>query len=415
MENKVVERFTRYVRYNTCSDSMSGKTPSSEGQREFATILANDLKSIGLLDVEVDLWGYVYATLPANNGKTAPVVGFVSHMDTSPDFTGENVSPRIIADYDGGDILLNAEKNIILSPSVFPELKNYIGQQIVVTDGNTLLGADDKAGVSEIITAMEYLVNHPEIKHGKVKIAFTPDEEIGEGADHFDVAKFGAEFAYTMDGGELGELEYENFNAAGARIIIQGSSVHPGYAKGKMKNAVVIANQLLAMLPTFEVPEHTEGYQGFYHVTRIEGTVERAEIEFILRDFTRHGLEERKLLLQSVVKMINSEFGTGTAGLILKDQYFNMREKIEPVKYIVDLAEEAMVESGVRPKIVPIRGGTDGSRLSYMGLPCPNIFAGGHNFHGKFEYVPTSSMAKACEVIVRIVEKVGLLKENIRI
>ena len=415
MENKVVERFTRYVRYNTCSDSMSGKTPSSEGQREFATILANDLKSIGLLDVEVDLWGYVYATLPANNGKTAPVVGFVSHMDTSPDFTGENVSPRIIADYDGGDILLNAEKNIILSPSVFPELKNYIGQQIVVTDGNTLLGADDKAGVSEIITAMEYLVNHPEIKHGKVKIAFTPDEEIGEGADHFDVAKFGAEFAYTMDGGELGELEYENFNAAGARIIIQGSSVHPGYAKGKMKNAVVIANQLLAMLPTFEVPEHTEGYQGFYHVTRIEGTVERAEIEFILRDFTRHGLEERKLLLQSVVKMINSEFGTGTAGLILKDQYFNMREKIEPVKYIVDLAEEAMVESGVRPKIIPIRGGTDGSRLSYMGLPCPNIFAGGHNFHGKFEYVPTSSMAKACEVIVRIVEKVGLLKENIRI
>ena len=412
MEKKVVERFTRYVRYNTCSDSLSGKTPSSDGQREFARVLANDLAAIGLPDVEVDLWGIVYATLPANITEPAPVVGFVAHIDTSPEFTGENVSPQIIADYDGRDILLNGEKNIVLSSTVFPELKNYIGQQIIVTDGKTLLGADDKAGVSEIITAMEYLVSHPEIKHGKVKIAFTPDEEIGEGADHFDVTKFGAEFAYTIDGGELGELEFENFNAAGARILIQGSSVHPGYAKAKMKNAVVIANQLLAMLPTFEVPEHTDGYQGFYHITRMEGTVERAEIEFILRDFTRQGLEERKLLLESVVGMINSEYGAGTAGLTLKDQYFNMREKIEPVKYIVDLAEEAMIESGVRPKIVPIRGGTDGSRLSYMGLPCPNIFAGGHNFHGKFEYIPTPSMAKACEVIVKIVQKVGMLKKG---
>jgi len=410
MEKKVVERFIRYVKFNTCSDPASGKTPSSDGQRELARVLASELTAIGLDEVEIDLWGYVYATLPANHPTTAPVVGFVAHMDTSPDFTGEGVSPQIIPDYNGKDILLNQEKNIVLSPLVFPELNRYIGQQLIVTNGNTLLGADDKAGVSEIITAMEYLIGHPEIKHGKVKIAFTPDEEIGEGADHFDVTKFGAEFAYTIDGGELGELEFENFNAAGARILIQGSSVHPGYAKGKMKNAIMIANQLLAMVPTFEVPEHTEGYQGFYHVTRIEGTVEHAEIEFILRDFTLPGIEERKQLLQTVTRMVNSEFGDGTAELSVKDQYFNMREKIEPVKYIVDLAEQAMVESGVEPKIVPIRGGTDGSRLSFMGLPCPNIFAGGHNFHGKYEYVPTSSMAKACEVIVKIVKKVALLK-----
>ena len=412
MEKKVTERFIRYVKYNTCSDSVSGKTPSSEGQRVFARVLADELRVIGLDDVEVDLWGYVYATLPANCTGTAPVVGFVAHMDTSPDFTAEGVSPQIITNYDGKDIVLNQEKNIILSPSIFPELNHYIGQQLIVTSGNTLLGADDKAGISQIVTAMEYLVQHPEIQHGKVKIAFTPDEEIGEGADHFDLAKFGAEFAYTIDGGELGELEFENFNAAGARILIQGSSVHPGYAKGKMKNAIRIANQLMAMLPAFEVPEHTDGYQGFYHVTGMQGTVEHAEIEFILRDFTIIGIEERKQLLQKVVSMVNREFGDGTAELTLKDQYFNMREKIEPVKYIVDLAEEAMIESGVQPKIVPIRGGTDGSRLSYMGLPCPNIFAGGHNFHGKYEYVPTTSMAKACEVIVKIVKKVTLLQKN---
>ncbi|MEI7525513.1 MAG: peptidase T [Mariniphaga sp.] len=409
MENRVVERFIRYVKYNTCSDSVSGKTPSTDEQREFAMALSHELAAIGLEEVEVDMWSYVYATLPSNITEEVPVVGFVSHMDTSPDFTGKNVSPQIIPNYDGKGIVLNREKNIILSPTVFPELNNYIGQQLIVTDGNTLLGADDKAGISEIITAMEYLVNHPEIKHGKVKIAFTPDEEIGEGADNFNVSKFGATFAYTIDGGEIGELEYENFNAAGAKIVIQGSSVHPGYAKGKMKNAIMIANQLFAMLPTFEVPEHTDGYQGFYHVTQLNGAVERAEIEFIIRDFTAQGLEDRKNLLKTVVKMINSEFGEGTAELALKDQYFNMREKIEPVKYIVDLAEQAMKESGVKPKIVPIRGGTDGSRLSYMGLPCPNIFAGGHNFHGKFEYIPTPSMVKACEVIVKIVEKVGLL------
>jgi len=413
MENKVVERFIRYVKYNTCSDPISGKTPSSDGQRDLALALVSELTAIGLKDVEVDMWGYVYATLPSNTDHTVPVIGFVSHMDTSPDFTGEGVSPSVTGEYDGRDILLDAEKQIILSPAVFPELNKYLGQKLIVTNGKTLLGADDKAGVAEIITAMEYLVNHPEIKHGMVKIAFTPDEEIGEGADHFDVNKFGAQFAYTIDGGEVGELEYENFNAAGARILIQGSSVHPGYAKGKMKNAVIIANQLLAMIPSFEVPEHTEGYQGFYHVTSLTGVVERAEIEFILRDFTSKGLEERKLLLQSIVKMINNEFGDGTAEVSLKDQYSNMREKIEPVKYIVDLAEEAMRESGVVPKIVPIRGGTDGSRLSFMGLPCPNIFAGGHNFHGKFEYIPIPSMVKACEVIVRIVEKVGMLHSNV--
>ncbi len=412
MEKKVVERFIEYVKYDSCSDPLSGKKPSTDGQRDFAILLTKELQAIGLQDVELDMWSYVYATLPSNISKPVPVVGFVSHMDTSPDYTGKNVLPRIISEYDGEDILLNQEKNIVLSPSVFPELTRYLGQKLIVTDGTTLLGADDKAGISEIITAIEYLVSHPEIKHGSVKIAFTPDEEIGEGADHFDVKKFNAAFAYTIDGGELGELEYENFNAAGAKIVIQGSSVHPGYAKGKMKNAITVANQLLAMIPTFEVPEHTDGYQGFYHVTSLKGSVERAEIEFILRDFATKGLEDRKMLLQNVVRMINSEFGLGTADLAVKDQYSNMREKIEPVKFIVDLAEEAMRESGVVPKIVPIRGGTDGSRLSYMGLPCPNIFAGGHNFHGKFEYIPVPSMVKACEVIVRIVEKVGLLNEG---
>ncbi len=412
MENKVVERFLRYVRFNTCSDATSGTTPSSIGQIEFAGALADELKYIGLQDVEVDQFGYVYATLPANNDGKAAVVGFIAHMDTSPDFSGANVSPKIVESYPGGDIVLDEARNIVLSPAIFPELNAYIGQRLIVTDGKTLLGADDKAGVAEIITAMEYLVNHPVIKHGKVKIAFTPDEEIGEGADHFNVEKFDADFAFTIDGGELGELEYENFNASGAKIVIHGSSVHPGYAKGKMKNAILIANQLIAMLPANEVPEHTEGYEGFYHVVRINGSVEEAEIEFILRDFSRDGINDRKLTLQDVVKQMNDKFGEETVELALNDQYFNMREKIEPVKYIVDMAADAIRESGVQPKIVPIRGGTDGARLSYMGLPCPNIFEGGHNFHGKFEYIPTPSMAKACEVIVKIVEKVGLLMGN---
>jgi tripeptide aminopeptidase len=410
MENKVVERFLRYVRFNTCSDATSGATPSTIGQIEFAGALADELKYIGLQDVIVDEFGYVYATLPANSEHKTSVVGFIAHMDTSPDFTGANVSPRIIENYPGGDIILDEAKNFVLSPVVFPELNGYVGQRLIVTNGKTLLGADDKAGIAEIITAMEYLVNHTTIKHGKVKIAFTPDEEIGEGADHFNIDKFGADFAYTMDGGELGELEYENFNASGAKIVIHGSSVHPGYAKGKMKNALLIANQLIGMLPANEVPEQTDGYEGFYHVVRLNGSVEEAEIEFILRDFSREGINDRKLTLKDVVKLINDKFGEGTVELALNDQYFNMREKIEPVKYIVDIAAQAICESGVPLKIVPIRGGTDGARLSYMGLPCPNIFEGGHNFHGKFEYIPTPSMAKACEVIVKIVEKIGLLK-----
>lgn len=411
MENIVVERFIKYVKYTTTSDPSSGKTPSSVGQTEFAKILAGDLRSIGLQEVEVDSFGYVYATLPANGIGNTPVVGFVAHMDTSPDFSGTNVAPRIIDSYKGGDILLHADKNITLSPSVFKSLNHYIGQRLIVTDGTTLLGADDKAGVSEIVTAMEYLIKNPTVKHGKVRIAFTPDEEIGEGADHFDVPKFGADFAYTMDGGELGELEFENFNAAGAKIVINGSSVHPGYAKGTMKNAVLIANALINLLPPKEVPEHTEGYEGFFHITQMSGAVEKANIEMILRDFTREGMDERKSKLRRAVHQINEQYGMGTAELALKDQYFNMREKIEPVKFIVDIAADALRELNVPLKVVPIRGGTDGARLSYMGLPCPNIFGGGHNFHGKYEYIPTPSMAKACEVIVKIVEKVGLLNK----
>lgn len=409
MENKVVARFLRYVRYNTCSDSTSGTTPSTAGQVEFAGALADELREIGLRDVEVDQFGYVYATLSANITGITPVVGFIAHMDTSPDFSGANVSPQIIDAYPGGDILLNKDKNIVLSPSVFPELNSYIGQQLLVTNGETLLGADDKAGIAEIVTAMEFLVKQEVIKHGNIRIAFTPDEEIGEGANHFDVKKFGAEFAFTIDGGELGELEFENFNASGAKIVIHGSNIHPGYAKGKMKNAILIANELIALLPPNEVPGETEGYEGFYHVTGLNGSVERADIAFIIRDFSREGIKDRKDNMQNVVGQINSKYGDGTAALELTDQYLNMREKIEPVKYIVDMAAEAIRETGIEPKIVAIRGGTDGARLSYMGLPCPNIFEGGHNFHGKFEYIPTASMAKACEVIVKIVEKVGLL------
>ena len=412
MENQVVERFLRYVKYDTASSVTSGTTPSSKGQIEFARVLADELIALGLEEVEVDGYGYVYATLPANGIENAPVVGFISHMDTSPEYSGTNVSPRIVENYDGWDIFLNSENNNILTPGVFPELKKYVGQDLIVTDGTTLLGADDKAGLAEIITAMEYLVNQQDIKHGKVRIGFTPDEEIGEGADHFEVAKFGADFAYTMDGGEIGELEYENFNAVGAKIAFQGSSVHPGYAKGKMKNAVLIANRYISMLPADDVPEKSDGYEGFYHVTRINGSVEHTEIEMILRDFTLEGVLKRKINLQQVADRVNELYGEGTVKVSLTDQYFNMREKIEPVKYIVDLAEAAMIESGIQPKIVPIRGGTDGARLSYMGLPCPNIFAGGHNFHGKYEYVPTRSMAKACEVIVKIVEKVGNIKNK---
>lgn len=406
MENRVVERFLRYVSYDTQSDAHSGVTPSTPGQMVFARILGEELNQIGLTEVEVDSNGYVTATLASNLNNDTPVVGFISHMDTSPDFSGKNVSPRIV-DYEGGNIVLDSEQNIILSSSVFPEIEMYKGQRLIVTNGKTLLGADDKAGVAEIVTAMEYLISNPQILHGKVRIAFTPDEEIGQGADHFDVKKFGADFAYTMDGGEIGSLEYENFNAAGAKIVVHGSSVHPGYAKHKMKNSTLIANRFISLLPTQETPENTEGYEGFYHLTGIKGDVEHTEIEYIIRDFDPYRFSERKKVMESAVKRINEEYGAGTADLELKDQYYNMRKIIEPVKYVVNIAEEAISKSGVIPKIVPIRGGTDGARLSFMGLPCPNIFAGGHNFHGKFEYIPTASMGKACEVIVGIVESMG--------
>ena len=403
MKDKLVERFLRYVCFDTQSDPNSGVTPSTAGQMVFARELEKELRLIGLSEVEVDQNGYVTATLPANVEMESPIIGFIAHMDTSPDFAGFDVSPRIIESYPGGDIILNSEHNIILSATTFPEIENYKGQDIIVTNGRTLLGADDKAGVAEIVTAMEYLVSHPEIRHGKVRIGFTPDEEIGEGADHFDVKRFGADFAYTMDGGEVGALEYENFNAAQAKVIIHGSSVHPGYAKDKMKNSMLIANRFISLIPPEEVPEKTEGYEGFYHLTRIHGNVEQTELEFIIRDFNMQRFGERKGVMAEVAEKINNEYGAGSVELELKDQYYNMREIIEKSEYVTDIAEKAIAGAGVTPKIIPIRGGTDGARLSFMGLPCPNIFAGGHNFHGKFEYIPIPSMVKACEVIVGIV------------
>jgi tripeptide aminopeptidase len=370
----------------------------------FASYLAEELKSLGLQQVELDKNGYIMATLPSNTDKDVPTIGFISHMDTSPDMSGRNVKPRVVSNFDGNDILLNEEQLIVLETEKYPEILQYKGQDIIVTDGTTLLGADDKAGVAEIVTAMEYLMAHPEIKHGKIRVGFTPDEEIGQGADHFDVPKFGADWAYTMDGGEIGELEFENFNAASAKITFHGVNVHPGYAKHKMQNSMRIANQFATMLPRHETPEHTEGYEGFFHLTNMEGTVEKSMLSYIVRDHDRDRFERRKKEVQHLVNKINAEFGEKTATLELKDQYYNMREKIEPVMHIIDLAYDAMNEVGVTPKVKPIRGGTDGSRLSYMGLPCPNIFAGGHNFHGRFEYVPVQSMEKAMMVIVKIAE-----------
>jgi len=382
-------------------------TPSTPGQMIFAQFLVEELKSIGLQEVDLDKNGYVMATLPANVDKDIPTIGFISHMDTSPDMSGKNVKARIVENYDGNDILLNTEKLIVLETNKYPEIINYTGQDIIVTDGTTLLGADDKAGLAEIVTAMEYLIAHPEIKHGKIRVGFTPDEEIGQGADHFDVKKFGAEWAYTMDGGEIGELEFENFNAAGAKITFQGLNVHPGYAKHKMLNSMRVAQQFATMLPRHETPEHTEGYEGFYHLVGMEGTVEKSSLSYIIRDHDRDRFERRKKEIQHLVNKINAEFGQGTAKLEIHDQYYNMREKVEPVMHIVDLAFEAMEAVGVKPNVKPIRGGTDGARLSYEGLPCPNIFAGGHNFHGRFEYVPVQSMEKAMMVIVKIAEILG--------
>lgn len=405
----VVKRFLEYIKYDTESSTTSGQTPSSPGQMIFAEKLVEDLKILGLEDISLDKNGYIMATLPANTDKKVPTIGFIAHMDTSPDMSGKDITPRIVDKYNGNDIILNKENNIILSPTDFPEILNYIGQDIIVTDGTTLLGADDKAGLSEIITAIEFLKNHPEIKHGKIRIGFTPDEEIGQGADHFDVEKFGADWAYTIDGGQIGELEYENFNAAGVSIKIQGRNVHPGTAKDKMVNALIVANKLISMLPANERPEHTEGYEGFFHLVAVNGDVDAASLGYIIRDHDRQKYEQKKELIKDTVNHINRLYPNSTT-LEVKDQYFNMREKVEPVLHIVDLAHKAMEEVGVTPIVKPIRGGTDGSRLSYMGLPCPNIFGGGHNFHGRYEYIPIPSMEKAVEVIVKIAEKVA--KEN---
>jgi len=400
----ITDRFLKYVSFTTTSDENTNMTPSTPGQKIFARHLVEELNSIGLKEVELDTNGYVTATLPANTDKKIPTIGFIAHMDTSPDMSGRHVKARVVANYDGEDIVLNQEKEIVFETKKYPEILQYKGQDIVVTDGTTLLGADDKAGLAEIVTAMEYLIAHPEIKHGKIRLAFTPDEEIGQGADHFDVTKFNAEWAYTMDGGEIGELEYENFNAAGVKVFFKGLNVHPGYAYHKMRNSMRIAQEFVGMLPRWETPEHTLDYEGFYHLTNIEGTVERTTLSYIIRDHDRDRFERRKKEIKHLVNKINAEFGEDTATIEIKDQYYNMREKIEPVMHVVDLAFEAMEAVGVKPNVKPIRGGTDGSRLSYMGLPCPNIFAGGHNFHGRFEYVPVQSMEKAMQVVVKIIE-----------
>lgn len=401
----VVDRFLKYVKFDTESSTETGTTPSTPGQMVLARELEKELYEMGLEDISLDEKGYIMATLPANTDKKVATIGFVAHMDTSPDLTGKDVNPQIVKNYDGKDIILNKELNIVLSPNDFPEMQDYVGQDLIVTDGKTLLGADDKAGIAEILTAIKYLKDHPEIKYGKIRIGFTPDEEIGAGADYFDVEKFGCEWAYTMDGGPIGELEYENFNAAGVKINIQGRSVHPGYAKDKMVNALVVANKLVSLLPSNERPEHTTGYEGFYHLTNISGTVDAATVGYIIRDHDRELFEKRKQVMLDTIAFINKLYPDSTT-VEIKDQYYNMREKVEPVKHVVDLAFEAMTAVGVTPIVKPIRGGTDGARLSFMGLPCPNIFAGGHNFHGRYEFVPIQSMEKAVQVIVKIAELV---------
>lgn len=398
----VTDRFLRYVKYDTQSDELTNLTPSTPGQFKFAQVLEKELRELGLEEISLDENGYLMATLPANTDKAGvPTIGFIAHLDTSPDMSGHNVKPRIVESYDGGDITLNEEEHIILSPSQFPELLNYLGQNLIVTDGATLLGADDKAGIAEIISAVVYLQKNPEIKHGKIRVAFNPDEEIGQGAHKFDVGRFGADWAYTMDGGEIGELEYENFNAAVAKVSFKGRNVHPGYAKHKMVNSIRMANQFILMLPRWETPEHTEGYEGFYHLVQIEGDVEKTTLTYIIRDHDRDRFERRKKELEHLVRKTNNEF-PDSCTIEIKDQYYNMREKIEPVMHIIEIAEQAMKDAGLTPKVQPIRGGTDGAQLSFKGLPCPNIFAGGLNFHGRFEFVPIPSMEKARDVIVEI-------------
>lgn len=402
----VIDRFLGYVKVDTQSDELTNLTPSTPGQMIFAQQLVKELIAIGLTDAEVDNNGYVMATLPANTDKKLPTIGFIAHMDTSPDMTGHNVQPRIVEKYDGGDIVLCAEENIVLKTEDFPEILGYVGNDIIVTNGKTLLGADDKAGIAEIMTAMEYLIANPDIKHGKIRVAFTPDEEIGQGADHFDVKKFGADFAYTMDGSDQGIIEFENFNAALAKVTFKGRNVHPGYAKHKMVNALRVANQYAIMLPRWETPEHTEGYEGFYHLVGCEGSVENTTLTYIIRDHDRDRFERRKKEFSHLVNKINKEF-PGCASLDIRDQYYNMREMIEPVMHIIDLAKEAISNCGMEPKVEPIRGGTDGARLSFMGLPCPNLSAGGMNFHGRFEYISVQAMQNAVNVIVEIAKLVA--------
>jgi tripeptide aminopeptidase len=404
-KNDILNRFLRYVSIDTQSDDSSNTMPSTSKQFDLLRMLRDELETLGLTDVSLDDNGYIQATLSANTTRKAPVIGFVAHVDTAPDMSGADIRPKIVENYDGGNILLNKELNLELTPVDFPELKEYVGQTLIVTDGTTLLGADDKAGVTEIMAAMEYLVKHPEIEHGTIKVGFTPDEEIGRGVDKFDVKKFRADFAYTMDGGGVGELEYENFNAAGAKVFIQGRNIHPGYAKNKMLNAILMAMEFNALLPVFERPEFTQDYEGFYHLIKMEGSVEKASIQYIIRDHDKPKFELKKAFFLQCIDFMNKRYGEKVFTPELKDQYFNMREMVEPVYHVVETARLAMVELGIEPKVVPIRGGTDGARLSYMGLPCPNIFAGGHNFHGKFEYVPLESMEKAVKVILKIIEK----------
>ena len=399
----VTDRFLKYVTFDTKSSEETGTTPSTPGQRVFAEALVKELEALGLEDISIDEHSYVMATLPANtDSEETPVIGFIAHLDTSPDMSGKDVNPRIVS-YQGGDIILNKEDNVVLSPAMFPELNDYVGQELIVTDGKTLLGADDKAGVAAIMGAMQYLKEHPEIKHGKIRIGFTPDEEIGQGADHFDVAKFGCQWGYTIDGGQIGELEFENFNAAGAKIIFKGLNVHPGYAKDKMVNASLLALDFASWLPSAQRPENTTGYEGFFHLTNMTGSVEEATLSYIVRDHDRNLFEQKKQLLQLLVDRLNGVHPESTR-LEIRDQYYNMREVVEPQKHIIDIAFEAMTAVGVKPLVKPIRGGTDGARLSFMGLPCPNIFAGGLNFHGRYEFLPVKSLEKSMETIIKITE-----------
>ena len=408
----IINRFVSYVTIDTESDPNSETTPSTKKQWDLAKKLAEELKSIGMQDVNIDENAYIMATLPSNIDYEVPTIGFISHFDTSPDFTGANVKPQIIENYNGEDIVLNEAKNIVLSPDYFEDLLLYKGQTLITTDGTTLLGADDKAGICEIVSAMEYLIQHPDIKHGKIRVGFTPDEEIGRGAHKFDVEKFGADWAYTMDGSQIGELEYENFNAAGAVVKVNGKIVHPGYAKDKMINSMYIATEFINSLPRLETPEHTEEYQGFFHLHHISGDVEETTLQYIIRDHDKLHFEARKEVMIKLTRELNSQYGREVITTEIKDQYYNMREKIEPVMHIVDIAEEAMKQLDIEPLIKAIRGGTDGSQLSYKGLPCPNIFAGGHNFHGRYEYVPVESMIKATEVICKIAELTALKNKD---